>query len=850
MSRKVRGLVIAAGAVLFVVVILLGAWLWITRSSFPRTRGFIRVDGLRGPVEVLRDRWGVPHIYARSAEDLFFAEGFVHAQDRFWQMEFWRRISAGRLSEIFGKATLEIDTLMRTFGFRRLAEQEAGMLTPEDRRWLEAYAAGVNAYALHRKPARLGLEFALLGLQGVKLEIEPWTPADSIAWGKVMALDLAGNYVNERLNTDILRTVGSKIWTGFLPPYRPDMPYTLNEKEIQQMLGAGFGLTGRAAVLALGEASAAGSNNWVVSGTRSASGKPLLANDMHLGIQMPSIWYEIGLHGIRPDGTVGRTDACPFTVRGYSFPGTPGVITGYNDRIAWGVTNLTTDVQDVFIEKINPSNPDQYEVNGRWVDMEVRTETIKVRKADQPTVIRVRSTRHGPIISDRGGMAELAGFSLTPGKDFPEGVEFTAAALQWTALQPTRLVQAVLAVDQASSFRDFRSALRFWDIAAQNFVYADVDGNIGYQSTGLQPIRSRGTGLGPMPGWTDRYEWKGYVPFDKMPYLYNPEKGYVVTANGPIVPPSYAYSFGNDFSTGERARRIRDLIEADTDGLTVQDMERIQGDVFDLHASELVPYLRGIGLSAGTRPWDEPDDAKDLAAMQAARDRLLAWDSRMQAERPEPALYGFFWLALVDETFRDQFPENMWPPQSGGRIQQALYYLLKDPRNQWWDDVRTAGVQETRDDILARAFRMGYRAAVKKLGRQLDRWTWGAVHRVEFRNATLGDSGIGLIERMFNRGPVGVAGGDTTVFVTWWDTEKPFDVKYIPSQRLIVDLADPSASLSVHSTGQSGHPFNRHYDDFIEAWRTVKYHPTLGDRAQVMAQSRERLVLEPARAGE
>ena len=862
MKKTIRRLIIAGSVVVFVALVLLGAWLWLTHESWPKTRGVITAEGLSSPVEVIRDRYGVPHIYARTAEDLFFAQGYVHAQDRFWQMEFWRRISAGRLSELFGKSTVETDKFMRTMGFHALAQVEYERLPADDKRYFDSYAAGVNAYILSRKPARLGLEFALLKLQGVKLDIEPWTPADSIAWGKVMAYDLGGNYTAERLNLDILRTVGARNWPSYFPLYRPDMPYTVNEQELQGMLGSLLSLNPGSARTILGGDPGAGSNNWVVSGTRTASGKPILANDMHLGIQMPSIWYEIGLHGVKADGTAGRTDACPFTLRGYSFPGVPGVIAGHNDRIAWGLTNLSTDTQDIYLEKINPANTDQYEVNGRWVDMEIRAETIKVRKADEPTVLRVRSTRHGPLLSDLTAWTELGGYSLTTGKDFPESVGLTAAALRWTALQPTRLVQAVLGVNRATNFQEFRAALSTWDVAMQNVVYADVDGNIGYQSTGLQPIRAHGKGIAPVPGWTDEYEWTGFIPFEKMPYLYNPKKGYVVTANAPIAAPSYPYFMGSDFAYGERARRIADLIEADKDGLTIADMEAIQKDVYDRHAAELVPCLRGIDLSTGVRPWDtdtatetdkkraarEKKEKAELADMNAARDKLLSWDARLLRESPEAALYGYFWTALVEQTFRDQFPQNLWPPEAGGRVDNVLYYLLKQPQNPWWDDLRTPDVKESRDDVLARAFRLGYRAAVKKLGSRFDRWQWGKVHKAEFRNQSLGDSGIKPIEAIFNRGPYPVSGGTTTVSVARWDSKKPYTVSLIASERLIVDLGNLGNSLSVHTTGQSGHPYNRHYDDFIKAWLDYTYHPTLWDRSRVLAEEHELLQLKPKTA--
>ncbi len=860
MSRKVRALIIAAGAVLFVALLAFGAWLWLTRWPYPRTRGRALVQGLSAPVEVLRDRYGVPHLYAQTAEDLFFAQGYVHAQDRFWQMEFWRRLSSGRLSELFGKSTLEIDKFLRTLGFFRLAQREFQLLAPDTRRYLQAYAAGVNAYVLKRRPARLGLEFALLALQGVKLQIEPWLPANSIAWGKMMAYDLGANHETERLNLDVLRSVGLKGWASFFAPFRRDMPFTVDDRELKRMLGSGSGGQERRALLRVFGASGIGSNNWVVSGSRTATGKPLLANDMHLSVQMPSIWYEIGLHGLRPDGSVGRTEACPFELRGFSFAGVPGVVAGHNDRIAWGHTNFGGDVQDFFIERLNPENPDQYEVNGRWVDMEVRTERIGVRKAEEPYVLRVRSTRHGPLLSDLRSWSELDSFTVTPGKEFPQGVAFTAVALRWTALEPGRLVDALFQLDRAANFAEFREALRSWNVPAQNIVYADVDGNIGYQVPGSQPIRAEGHGLAPVPGWTDEYEWRGYIPFEKLPWLYNPEQGYIVTANAPPVGPAYPYYLGSEFAFGERVRRIRELIEADKDGISIDDMKRIQADVYDRDAAEFVAYLRGLDLSLEKKQGEKPAgkvesgrerlkrekrEREELAAMEEARRRLLAWDAGAGRQSPEAALYGFFFLELVEETFRDQYPEKRWPPSSAGRVQNALHYLLLDPRNPWWDDLRTPEVKETRDQILVRAFRQGYRAAVKKLGRNMDRWRWGRVHTVEFRDQSLGKSGIGPIERIFNRGPVELQGGDTTVCVAHWDLGKPFEVKEIPSQRQIIDLGNLGASLMIHTTGQSGHPTHRHYDDFIRPWRDIRYHPTLWERAQVLGALGQRLLLVP-----
>jgi penicillin amidase len=863
MNRRVRRLLIAAAAVAAVVVLLFGAWLVLTRLPYPKTRGRVRLEGVSAPVEILRDRWGVPHIYARTSQDLFFAQGYVHAQDRFWQMEFWRRLGAGRLSELFGKSTLETDKFLRTLGMAEIARQSYEAMDAGSRAALEAYAAGVNAYILNRRPYRLGLEFTLLALQGVKIEIEPWTPVHSLTWGNMMAYDLGSNYTTERSALRMLRSVGRKGWADYYSPYRKDMPFTIDPGELASARAGG---AASAPAFVTGS-SGIGSNNWVISGRRTASGKPILANDMHLGIQMPSIWYEIGLQGVDENGRVGRTAACPFNVRGYSFPGVPFVIAGHNDRIAWGHTSQYGDVQDLYIERLNPDNPDQYEANGRWVDMAIRYETIKVRKEDDPYVLRVRSTRHGPLLSDRTSWESMAWFAVSPGKNFPESTSFTALALRWTALQPTRLVQSVYHLDQASNFQEFRAAMSQWDIAHQNVVYADVEGNIGYQSTGLQPIRAAGDGTAPVPGWSDEYEWVGFIPFEQMPYLYNPERGYIATANNPVVGPEYEHFLGTEFDMGYRARRIREMIEAHSDGITIEDVERMQGDVYDQAAAENVAYLRGLDLAAAAtppppekeKPADESRRAerrrrkeeqkaqKELAAMEAARERLLAWDNRMERDSAEAALYACFFLKLIEETFKDQYPESAWPPSPSARIESTIYTLLQDPGNAWWDDVGTPEVREKRDDILARAFVKGYRYAVKHVGKSMDKWRWGKVHTAEFRNATLGESGIGPIEKIFNRGPVEVQGGSTQVDAGAWSMEKPFAIRHTVSQRLIVDLGDLGRSLSVHTTGQSGHPTNRHYDDFIEPWRNVEYHPTLWEREAVEKASRARLRLLPLR---
>jgi penicillin amidase len=580
--------------------------------------------------------------------------------------------------------------------------------------------------------------------------------------------------------------------------------------------------------LAFGSSPGLGSNNWVISGSRTVSGYPILANDPHLGIQMPSIWYEIDLSC--------SVKGVPYNVRGFSFAGAPAVIIGHNERIAWGVTNLFPDVQDLYIEKINPENPNQYQVNGKWVDMKVRREEIKVLHQDEPKVILVRETRHGPIITDEGAFPEYQGFSIMPGRGFPSTLELKALSLRWTAFQTNATFRAVVQINRARNFAEFRDALRSWDIPSQNFVYADVDGNIGYQAPGLVPIRRNGDGTVPAPGWTDDYEWTGFIPFDQLPWSYNPAKGYIVSANNPVTSPSYKYYIGDVNDHGYRAGRIAEMIEKAGAKITVADVEAMQADTLNTSARELLPFLKGVSVTG--------DAAR-------ARDILLSWDDRMDPQSSGAASYGYFWQALVELVFKDKVPEAQWTTDAAlddnSRLMNTMLQIMNDPHNPFWDNPMTLDVRESRDDVLAAALERGARAGIKALGTDMKSWRWGTVHTATFRNQTFGNSGIGFIEKIFNRGPVPVGGGMQQVISSDWSPAKPFSVYVISSMRQIIDLSNLGASLVMNATGQSGHAFNRHYDDMIDSWAHVRYHATLWNPVELAAARTDRLVLSPGK---
>jgi penicillin amidase len=783
-----------------------------SRQPFPQTHGTLRLPGLRAPVTVLRDRWGVPHIYASNPHDLFMAQGFVHAQDRFWQMEFWRHIGTGRLSEMLGKTTLNQDCFIRTLGWNRAAQQDLKRLGPEERAILEAYAAGVNAYLEHHRD-RLPLEFTLFRLFGRRWEIEPWQPLHTVAWAKVMAWDLGGNWDDELLNARIVDRIGAERLKEIVLPYPADRPVivpTLVAEVPEETFRALLDISRSLQRMSLGDAPDIGSNNWVVAGSRTVTGKPILANDPHLSIQMPSIWYEVTL-SCEP-----VTPECPFRVAGASFPGVPGVVIGHNDRIAWGVTNLGPDVQDLYIERPNPQNPFEVEFQGQWEPVRVITEEIRIAGRAEPLYLPVRITRHGPVIND---VVE----ALTRTQ--------TLYAFRWTALEPSSIVRALLRLNRARNWEEFRAALADWDVPGQNFVYADVDGHIGYQATGRIPIRAKGNGLLPVPGWTGEYEWTGYIPYEEMPRRLDPPEGFIVTANNAIVDSAYPYFITAMWDYGDRAQRILDLLPA-KDRLSIEDVAAIQNDTFSLAAQAITPYILQVSFT-------------DPLARQT-QDLLRAWDFRATPESPAPTIF---------ETFLKHLLHEVWVDELGEEIVQELLtwsshnrywarWALAQPDLAWWDDRRTPQ-RETRDDIVRRAFEQAVAELRGRLGPDPRAWAWGKVHTATFVHGTLGRSGIGPVEAIFNRGPYPAPGTSAAVNNLGFDVQKGFAVRSLPSLRFIASTARWSDSRFIHTTGQSGLPYHPHYDDFIPLWLKGEYHPMLWSREEVEQNAEGILILQP-----
>ena len=828
------------GAALGVLVIAgLVFSVFATRNSFPRTDGELSVAGLEGEARVVRDERGVPHIYADSEHDLYLAQGFVHAQDRFWQMDFWRHIGQARLSEMFGESQVDTDAFLRTLGFNDIGLAELEEMPAEDVAVLEAYAEGVNAYLAGRSGSELSLEHLLVGLL-YGYEPEPWEPIHTIAWARMMGWELRANIDEEIARVITANDVGVDRAEELYPPMADDKTPIIRgmpdgvafEPATLAVIGPALedlaDDLGRVDALLGGSFEGIGSNNWVVSGELTDTGLPYLADDPHLGIQMPSIWYQNAIH----------CDACDLHVTGFSFAGVPGVVLGHNEDIAWGVTNFPADSMDLVVERLDPEDPGRYEARGAFVPFETKTEVIEVAGGD-PIEIEVRRTRHGPVVSDTMGAMSAVGPDI-PGLNGNADDEYVVA-LQWTTLEPSTLVQAMLGINRASNWDEFREALALWDIAQQNFVFADREGNIGYSATGTIPVRAVGNGRWPVPGWDDSSVWVDFVPPAELPHVLNPADGIIASANQRPLPVGVGPWIGSDFAYGYRGQRIYDLLDALEPPITRDEVAAIQLDARNVSAEELIPAFLAV----------DSDDER-VAEVQ----RLFEeWASLPEAEAyqqgvdsPHAAIYNLVWRDLVIRTIEDEtIPRTDFTSDDYSATSRFFTFfrtLVERPDDEWWDDKTTDEV-ESRDDILEASMIAGWEDTTDQLGDDPEDWAWGDLHVADFRNQSLGESGIAPVEAIFNRGGIRTAGGKSIVNATGWNVHAGPAVNWLPSFRMVLDLADWDSSIGIHTTGQSGHAFHRHYFDMAQPWADGDYHPMPWTDPAVEAASADTLLLVP-----
>ncbi len=740
---------------------------WRVGISLPQTSGTVAIAGLQAPVTVTRDAAGIPTIRGANRHDTYLALGYVHAQDRLFQMDLQRRVGQGRLAEVFGAGALPTDRMMRTYGLYAHATASLGVVTPDFRAVLDAYTEGVNAWLKEDHP--LPIEFALLGYRP-----EPWQPQDSLVQSKLMDLELAGNMRDELLRARLLQILTPEEVAILFPDYPKDGPVALG-KLAALYRDLPFGTLLADLPEATGPTFA--SNNWVVDGAHSVTGKPLLANDPHLDFSIPGIWY------------LARLEAPDLDVVGGTFAGTPVVILGHNQRIAWGFTTTNGDVEDVFIEKPDPSDPTRYLIPGGTAAFETRVETIAVKNGP-PETLTVRSTRHGPVISDTIKSAT---------KVVPEG---QVLALEASFLNDDDTsAEALWRVNLARSWAGFVDALVGFLAPEQNMVFADVDGDIGFYAPARLPIRKAGDGRLPVPGWTGEYDWTGWVPFNDLPHAFNPTSGHVVTANNKIVADDYPYLVTKDWDVPFRAERIEAGLAAEP-RQSIEGSTRIQGDLVSLSARKLLPLLLAVP------PVGE--------AQRRAHDLLRPWDGTMAADRPEPLLFSAWARALTKRLLAPRLGELF---SAFWRLNPLITESILTEHRDWCARIPAGDCDA--------AVRLALQDALDELdqrwGGTMGSWRWGNAHPAFFGHP-LFDRIPGLAA-VFDRG-IGVGGGNDTVnaaAMRFADTDHPYRDIHGPALRAIYDLADLERSVFLITPGESGIAASPHYADLIGPWHDFQW---------------------------
>ncbi len=747
-----------------------------SRAALAQLAGRIELVGLRKPVEVLRDEWGVAHIYAETTEDLFFTQGFVAAQDRLWQMEMWRRTGEGKLAEILGASALERDKFARLMRYRGDMQKEWQSYAPDAKPIIEAFVGGVNAF-IETSRDRLPIEFQLTG---VKPEL--WTP--EVCLTRMAGYVMTRNASSEVLRAQVVKLVGAQKAEELLetePFKKIEIPEGLNLDGIDNK------------ILALANAATRnlsfdndGSNNWVVSGQLSHTGKPLLANDPHRAIALPSLRYLVHLVG--PG----------WNVIGAGEPALPGIAAGHNERVGFGFTIVGIDQQDLYVEETNPQNPNEYRYNGKWEKMEVEREAIRVKGKAEPEIVELKFTRHGPVIHEDQKLHR-------------------AYALRWVGTEPGSAgYLASLSLNRARNWKEFLAALERWNVPSENLVYADVDGNIGWQAAGLTPVRRNYSGLLPVPG-NGQYEWRGFLPLDKLPRSFNPTRQFIATANHNILPKGYKQELGYEWSAPYRFRRIEEVLRRGKD-FTVADFERLQHDEFSVTAREIVPLLRMV---------KEP-------SLREAIEVLSQWDFVLAKDSPAAAIYEA-WLPKLSAAVA----HHLIPAEAKSLVGQRLSITRLIAILKGADAAAKASSSFQRHTLMASSLS----AALSELGKQfsadMKKWRWGDLHVAEFKHLLARDVATRTV---FDLASVERGGDGNTVNATAGGS---FKQTHGASFREILDVSNWDNSVVINVPGQSGQPQSPHYGDLLKRWAAGEYFPMLFSRAQIEKYTKNRLILEP-----
>ncbi len=776
--------------------IIIGVYIFL-RSTLPEYDGEIIADGVTGEVEIIRDTFGMPHIYAATDQDAAFALGYCTAQDRLFQMELIRRSVRGRLAEVLGKDFVDVDRLFRIITAGKSLEQMFAGVSPEAARLMEAYASGVNYYLAHHD-GNLPFEFSLLGFGP-----EPWRAADEMACLYYMAWSLNFSFSSDLIRSAIINKVGEDLAADIYPEYPVDAPTILPPEaigathyDLMETIARAREMTGVPFVGA--------SNSWVISGSKSETGLPILANDMHLGLIIPSVWCEA--HLVTPD----------LNVSGVVLPGVPVVVAGANQHVAWGFTNVMVDDADFYIEKLNPVDSTQYQFMEQWESMVIREDTIKVRGAE-PVPIKIRLTRHGVIVDD---IIKVDSLPQRP------------IAMRWTITDFGREADALYKVNRAENIDDVEAAAALHKCPGQNWVYADDQGNVGFWAAAGIPIRNGFDGGRLLPGWDGQHEWAGYVPTDQQPHLRNPEQGWIATANNKPVGNDYPYRISSCYVPPDRIIRIARLLTSQ-EKFGIDDVKRMQADQYLVMAEKWMPK---IATALSTAELNEKE--------REAFATLKQWDFDAPADRPAPAVFHVMVQEFFDAVFKERLGDSLYQYWLGNSFvaHNAANHLIEQDNSPWFDNPATP-ITETRDTVLVRCFKSAVARLIDLFGDNIAKWEWGRLHSMTFFHPV--GRRIPLLRRMMNVGPYPMGGGSNSVNPGLYRLAEPFAVLAGASQRHIFDLSNMENSLRIIPTGISGNFMSDHYDDQAPLWLRVDYRPFHLKREDVEREAKYRLKMKP-----
>jgi len=804
-STRQKILIGIAGSALGLLIVAACVAYYLATKSFPTTTGTVHVAGLQAEVQVYRDGYGVPHIFAASDHDGYFTVGYVHAQERLWQMELVRRAGMGRLSEILGESALPADKMFRTLGLWRLAQRNAQLLDPQVRASLQAYADGVNAFIESHKGS-YPVEFDMLGF-----EPQPWTIEHSLVISRLMAWELNFSRWNDILMGILVQKFGEERARGLFPNWPAGAPFIL-PKELKrkgtlqlptQLMQSDMSYRKLMGINDI----ASGSNAWVLAGAKTTSGKPIVANDPHLVLMAPGRWYELHLH--TPD----------VDVAGPSIAGVPFIVIGRNERIAWGVTNAMMDDADYYVEEVDSVQvPTKYRFNSEWRPVTHYVDTIFV-KDSLPVVFTSYWTQHGPIVN-----------RIEPDAQFSPQL----ISMRWTGNDPSDEAKTFYLINRARNWDEFKDALRSFGSPAQNFVYGDVDGNIGYYTGGKLPIRTAKAAVVPFAGNTSQFEWKGFVPFDKMPQRFDPPEGYIATANNKIIDDTYPYYISNNWEPPWRAMRINEILKSQ-DKFSMEDVQHIQLDLVSIQARDLVPVILKAFDSVDVQNVD----------VKTALTYFRTWNFEMTKNDVATTLFEDFFVKVIHNTFDDEFgPQLIGLYDTLASVPMTVMTeLLQRDSSAWFDNITTPRV-ETKNEIIRTSLEDAVNDLKGLLGGELKEWQWGRLHKIEFRHIFSANS---LLRPIFDIGPFAVGGSHSTIWKGDFSLNQPYANTVGPSTRQIFDLADMNNTRAVTPPGESGQVFYGHYSDQVQLWLLGEYRRMPMTRDALERSCRDVLSLEPER---